>query len=135
MAIMAHLPNKWRSGDVWIEHSSNYRRFDAYLLPPAQAAEIAEELKLPATADEWLADRGRELDRRLKRFAHRLAGGKVEGVAFENGKLSITPVRADTSPSAENLSARIADLMQRVRITELLNKVARETGSSRHSPT
>jgi len=34
-ATMAHLRNKWRSGDLWVERSSNYRRFDAYLLPPA----------------------------------------------------------------------------------------------------
>jgi len=52
----------------------------------------------------------------------------VDGVTFEGGKLSITPVRADTSPPAENLAARIEGLMPRVRITELLHEVARETG-------
>jgi TnpA family transposase len=127
-AVLAHLRNKWRSGDVWIERSANYRRFDSYLLPPAQVAPIAAGLKLPATADEWLADRGRELDRRLKRFAHRLGRGEVEGVSFENGKLSISPVRADESVVAKQLAARIDGMMPRVRITELLHEVARSTG-------
>jgi hypothetical protein len=127
-AVLAHLRNKWRSGDVWIERSANYRRFDSYLLPPAQVAPIAAGLKLPATADEWLADRGRELDRRLKRFAHRLGRGEIEGVSFENGKLSISPVRADESAAAKQLAARIDSLMPRVRITELLHEVARSTG-------
>lgn len=127
-AVLAHLRNKWRSGDVWIERSANYRRFDSYLLPPAQVAPIAAGLKLPATADEWLADRGRELDRRLKRFAHRLGRGEVEGVSFENGKLSISPVRADESVAAKQLAARIDGMMPRVRITEHLHEVARSTG-------
>ncbi len=125
--VMAHLRNKWRSGDVWVERSANYRKFDSYMLPAAAAAPIAAELKLPATADEWLADRGRELDWRLKRFAHRLARGKVEGVTFTDGKLSIAPVRADKSAAAKALAARIDGLMPRVRITELLHEVARAT--------
>ncbi|WP_425524262.1 DUF4158 domain-containing protein [Brucella anthropi] len=32
-AMLAHLRNKLRSGDVWVERSSAYRRFDSYLLP------------------------------------------------------------------------------------------------------
>ena len=127
-AVLAHLRNKWRSGDVWVERPANYRRFDSYLLPQTEVAPIAAGLKLPATADEWLADRGRELDWRLKRFAHRLERGQVEGVSFENGKLSISPVRADESAAAKQLAARIDSLMPRVRITELLHEVARSTG-------
>lgn len=125
--IMAHLRNKWRSGDVWVDRSSNYRKFDSYMLTSAEAAPIVADLKLPATADEWLADRGRELDRRLKRFAHGLARDKVEGVTLKDGKLSIAPVRADKSAAAKALAARIDGLMPRVRITELLHEVARAT--------
>jgi TnpA family transposase len=127
-ATMAHLRNKWRSGDVWVERSSNYRRFDAYLLPASEVPPIAAALKLPLTADEWLTGRARELDRRLKRFAHSLARNTVEGVTFDASKLSITPVRADRDPAAEILAARIDTLMPRVRITELLHEVSRETG-------
>ena len=127
-AMMAHLRNKWRSGDVWVERSSNYRRFDSYLLPANAVAPIAATLKLPATADEWLDGRARELDLRLKRFAQSLANGKIEGVSLDDGKLSISPVRADRDPAAENLAARIDALMPRVRITELLHEVTRETG-------
>jgi len=127
-ATMAHLRNKLRSGDVWVERSANYRRFDSYLLPTAEVALIAAGLGLPATADEWIADRARELDWRLKRFAHRRARGKAEGVSLENGKLSITPVRASNPDGVDALASRIDGLMPRVRITELLHEVAGETG-------
>jgi hypothetical protein len=78
-AVLAALRDKLRSGDVWVEGSPNYRRFDSYLLPPAAVPAIAAELGLPATADEWLARRGAELDRRLKRFARQLQRGELDG--------------------------------------------------------
>jgi hypothetical protein len=84
-AVFATLRDKLRSGDIWVEQSSNYRHFDSYLLPLAAVPPIATELGLPATADEWLAARGRDLDRRLKRFARRLRRGELEGVECATG--------------------------------------------------
>jgi TnpA family transposase len=127
-AVMAHARNKWRSGDIWVEGSTNYRRFDSYLLPQNQVAPIASELQLPATADEWIKTRAVELDWRLKGFASRLAKGKLDGVRLEGGKLSITPVRGIERPDVLALTAKIDSLMPHVRITELLHDVAKQTG-------
>ena len=93
-AVFATLRDKLRSGDIWVEQSSDYRHFDSYLLPPATVPAIATELGLPTTADEWLAARGRELDHRLKRFARRLRRGELEGVELRDGRLRVAPVKA-----------------------------------------
>ena len=127
-AVFATLRDKLRSGDVWVERSSNYRRFDSYLLPPAAVPAIAAELGLPATADEWLAARGAELDRRLKRFARRLRRGELEGVELRDGRLHVAPVKAATPPEADALADRIDAMLPRVRITEVLHEVNRATG-------
>ncbi len=127
-AVLATLRDKLRSGDIWVERSSNYRRFDSYLLPAAAVPAVAAELKLPATADEWLATKGQELDRRLKRFARRLQKGELEGVEFQDGRLHITPVKATTTPEARAFADGIEAMMPRVRITELLHEVNRATG-------
>lgn len=74
------------------------RSFDGQL--PAVAVAAAAELKLPATADEWLATRGQELDRRLKHFARRRQRGDLEGVEFNDGRVIVTPVKATTTPEA-----------------------------------
>jgi hypothetical protein len=124
---MAHVRNKLRSGDFWVEQSSNYRQFNSYLLPSNKVAPIAGALGLPATADEWLEGRARDLDVRLKRFAARLEKGQVEGVSLVKGKLSIAPVRADEPKHAKVLAEKITALLPRVRITELLHEVARDT--------
>ena len=126
--MLAHLRNKLWSGDIWVERSSSYRRFDSYLLSSGEAATIARELGLPASAGSWLESRRRQLDWRLKRFAQLLSRGKLDGVTLLDGKLSVMPVRANAPPEAEELAERIDQMMPRARITEILHEVARDTG-------
>jgi hypothetical protein len=92
--VLATLRNKLRSGDVWVERSANYRRFDSYLLPPAAVPKVVADLGLPASADEWLASRRQELDKRLRRFAESLRRGTLAGVEMRDGQLHVTPVKA-----------------------------------------
>ena len=128
IATIAHLRNKLRSGDVWVERSVGYRRFDSYLLSEPKAKPIVSALGLPPTASEWLEQRGRELDWRLKKFAQRLKRDALEGVRFRDGRLQISPVRTIATPDAEALANRLDAMMPRIRITELLHEVAQETG-------
>jgi hypothetical protein len=128
MAVLATLRDKLRSGDIWVERSSSYRRFDSYLLPPSAVPAAAAELGLPATADEWLTTKAAELDRRLKRFARRLQRDELEGVEFRDGRLQVSPVKASITPEARAFADGIEAMMPRVRITELLHEVNRATG-------
>ena len=128
IATIAHLRNKLRSGDVWVERSAGYRRFDSYLLSEPKAKLIVSALGLPSSADEWLEQRGRELDWRLKKFAQRLKRDALEGVRYRDGRLQISPVRTIATPDAEDLADRLDAMMPRIRITELLHEVAQDTG-------
>lgn len=128
IGVLAHLRNKLRSGDVWVERSAGYRRFDSYLLGETDAAPIAAGLGLPPTADAWLEERGRQLDWRLRKFAQRLKHGDLDGVRFDDGRLQISPVRSTVPPAAEALADRLDGMMPRIRIAELLHEVARSSG-------
>ena len=127
-ATLAHVRNKLRSGDVWVDRSSSYRRFDSYLIPAAAATPIAKGLGLPDSADEWLNSRATLLDERLKSFERRLRKGQLEGVAMVGDRLRITPISNTTPPDAKALAERLYGLLPRIRVTELLHEVARETG-------
>lgn len=127
-AVLATLRDRLRSGDVWVERSSNYRRFDAYLLPRAAVSEAAAELGLPATADAWLAAQGKELDRRLRRFARRLRQGELEGVEWRDERLHVAPVRTSSPPEARAFADAIEAMLPAARITEVLHDVSRTTG-------
>jgi Tn3 transposase DDE domain len=127
-AVLATLRDKLRSGDVWVERSVNYRRFDSYLLPQVAVPKVIAELGLPVRADEWLASRRQELDKRLKRFAQSVRRGVLDGVEMRDGRLHVTPVKASAPPDARGFADRIDALMPPVRITELLHEVNRATG-------
>src|SRR3546814_8816900 len=89
---------------------------------------IVSALGLPPTAGEWLEQRGRELDWRLKKFAQRLKRDALEGVRYRDDRLQISPVRTIATPDAEALADRLDAMMPRIRITALLHEVAPETG-------
>lgn len=127
-AVVATLRDRLRSGDVWIEGTRAYRRFDDYLLAKLDADALAAELSIDLDADAYLAERAQVLDFRLKRFARLLSKGRLEGVALVGGKLSVTPIKASTPDEVRGLDRAIDDLMPRVRITELLREVDAHTG-------
>ena len=127
-AVLATLRDKLRSGDIWVERSSNYRRFDSYLLPAAAVPAAAAELGLPATADEWLAARGQELDDRLRRFSHQLRRGELEGVELRDGRLHLASVKAAMPPEARAFADRLDAMLPVARITEVLHEVSQPTG-------
>jgi hypothetical protein len=127
-AVLATLRDKLRSGDIWVERSSSYRSFDSYLLPAVAVPAVAADLGLPATAEQWLAMKAAELDRRLKRFVRRLQRDGLDGVEFRDGRLHVAPVKATATPEARTFADRIEAMMPYVRIAELLHEVNQDTG-------
>src|SRR5579859_4906676 len=127
-AVLGTLRDKLRSGDIWVERSSSYRSFDSYLLPNAAVKAVTADLCLPATAEEWLATKAIELDRRLKRFARCLQRGELDGVEFDGGRLRVAPVKATATAEARAFADRMEALMPSVRITELLHEANQDTG-------
>ena len=128
IAIMATLRDRLRAGDVWIEGTRNYQRFDAYLLGRRDAAKVADVLPVDSNAASYLADRARNLDWRLRRFAKQLKTNKLEGVSLERDRLKLQQMPPVTPPEAEALDRKLDTLLPRVRITELLLEVAERTG-------
>ena len=127
-AVLATLRDRLRSGDVWIERTRNYQRFDEYLLPPADVTTAAAGLPVTTDVDAYIAERAKTLDFRLRRFVRLLTKGKLEGVELRDVKLYVAPLPAITPPEAEKLDRTLDDLQPRIRITELLNDVHRMTG-------
>ena len=126
--MVATLRDRLRAGDVWVEGSRDYRRFDAYLPPADEAEPVLAESGLQTDGGAWLADRRNRLNRRLAEVGAKLARGRLEGVRLENGRLRITPHDAVTPPAGERLDRAIDVLMPRIRITDLLWEVNVRTG-------
>lgn len=111
-----------------MERSAGYRRFDSYLLSAPQTAPVATALSLPSIADNWLSERSREPDQRLKKFAQQLKRNGLPAKRFNDGKLQISPVRATVPEEVKVLADRLDAMTPNIRITELLHEVAGDTG-------
>jgi hypothetical protein len=127
-AVMASLRGGLRSGDVWVDGARNYQKFDAYLLPGSDVRADGSELPIEGGVETYVADRGRLLDARLRRFSSLLRRGRLEGVEIRQDELHVAANTAVTPPAAEALDREIDGLLPLVRITELLKEVDDRTG-------
>jgi hypothetical protein len=122
-AVVSTLRDRLRAGDVWVDGSREYRRFDSYLMPRDTAETVMRDAGFKTDPDAWLADRRSMLAKRLDQVDRALKRNALIGVRIERGRLKIIPHDAVTPPAAVRLERAIDAVMPRIRITELLWEV------------
>ncbi len=128
VAVLVHLRERLRAGDIWVDGSRAWRSFEDYLLPrPIFALMRAEGrlgLAIPDSFAEWRAERTATLDAKLKELAK---GGRrqhaIPDAAISDKGLSISPIREEDRDGIVALSRRLYILVPRIGITSLLAEV------------
>ena len=127
VAVIVHLRDRLRAGDIWVEGSRAWRQFEDYLLPPATFSIMRAEnrlgLGLPNDGATWLAARGAVLQARLQELATEATAGRLTDATITDAGLSISPIRREQQDDARTLSSRLYSLMPCIRITDLLAEV------------
>ena len=118
IAVLFHIRDAFRSGDIWLAGSRRYGDLKQLLVPP-QAIEQTARLAVPLRPGEW-----------LKEFGRAARTGTIPGGIIENGKLHIDKLRADTPEGAEDLVLDLYQQLPPARITDLLLEVDERTGFS-----
>lgn len=127
-AVVSTLRDRLRAGDVWVDGSREYRRFDSYLIPRDKAETAMRDVGFETNPEAWLANRRATLAERLGQVDHTLKRNALTGVRIERERLKITPHDTVTPPAALPLERAIDAVMPRIRITELLWEVNAQTG-------
>ena len=133
-ATLLALRDRLRAGDVWVEGSRQWRAVEDQLIPLALFAAMRDAgplpVAVPATAEEYLAERRALLDRRLTEVAAKAEADRLEDVRIGRGELKVSPLKAATPEEAETLVRRLYGMVPAVRVTDLLVEVDRWTGFS-----
>ncbi|MGD7428241.1 Tn3 family transposase, partial [Ralstonia pseudosolanacearum] len=126
-AVLSHLREAFRSGDIWLAHSRRYADLKQALVP-VEAAQATPRLTVPFDPESWLEDRKARLTDGLDRLAKAARSGTIPGGSIENGILKIDRLTSAVPEAAEALVLDLYDRLPAVRITDLLLEVDNATG-------
>ncbi len=127
VAVMSHLRDAFRSGDIWLAHSRCYGDLKQALVP-IEAARATPRLTVPFDPEEWLNDRKARMADGLNRLALAAKSGTIPGGSIENGILKIGRLSADVPAEANELVLDLYRRLPDVRITDMLLDVEKATG-------
>ena len=127
VAVLSHLRDAFRSGDIWLAHSRRYSDLKQALVP-IEVAKATPRLTVPFDPEEWLNDRKARMADGLKRLAAAAKAGAIPGGAIENGILKLDRLTADVPEEADELVLDLYRRLPDVRITDMLLEVDKATG-------
>ena len=127
VAVMFHLRDAFRSGDIWLAHSRRYADLKQALVP-IEAAKATPRLTVPFESDAWIADRKARLADGLARLAKAARNGAIPGGSIENGVLKIDRLSSAVPKEADELVLDLYRRLPAVRITDLLLEVDNDIG-------
>ena len=127
VAVLFHLRDAFRSGDIWLPQSRRYADLTQTLVPMA-TARATSRLVMPFEPVDWLAERKARMAEGLDRLARAARHGAIPGGSIENGVLTIERLTSAVPAEADDLVLDLYQRLPEIRITDLLLEVDEATG-------
>lgn len=127
VAVLSHLRDAFRSGDIWLPHSRRYADVKDALVPLA-AVQNTPRLSVPYEPTQWLDERKSRMAEGLDRLAKAARRGAIPGGSIENGSLKLDRLTADVPAEADQLVLDLYRRLPDVRITDIMLDVDQATG-------
>jgi hypothetical protein len=127
VAVMSHLRDAFRSGDIWLENSRRYGDLKQALVS-IEAAKATPRLTVPFDSEAWLNDRKARMADGLRRLALAAKAGVIPGGSIENGILKIDRLTAAVPAEADELVLDLYRRLPDVRITDMLLEADKAIG-------
>lgn len=127
VAVLFHLREAFRSGDVWLAHSRRYGDLKEALVS-AEVARASPKLVTPLEPDTWLADCWARMSNALRRLARAANAGAIPGGSIDDGVLKIDRLTAAVPEVADAMVLDLYKRLSETRVTDLLLEVDDEVG-------
>ena len=122
-AVLFHLRDAFRAGDVWLARSRRYGDIRKALLSAPAVADADRSLPVPASPHDWLAERRFALDEGLRRLAAAARARVIAGGSIEDSMLRVEKTEGAVPDGAADLVADLYRRMPDARITDILLEV------------
>ena len=122
VAVLFHLRDAFRSGDIWLAQSRRYGDLKDALVPIA-AARVTVTLVTPFDPAEWLDDRKVRMTDALERLAQAARTGAIPGGAIVDGVLKTDRLTASVPAEADELVLDLYRRLPDMRITDIMLEV------------
>ena len=122
-AVLFHLRDAFRAGDVWLARSRRYGDIRKALLSAPAVTAADRSLPAPASPHDWLAERRFALDEGLRRLAAAARAGAIAGGSIEDSVLRVERTEGAVPDGAAALVADLYRRMPEARITDILLEV------------
>ncbi len=127
IAVLFHLRDALRAGDVWLNNSRRYGDLKQVLVPTKEVRQISR-LAVPFQASVWLSDRQLRLEASLETLSQSARLGTIPGGVIEKGILQLEKLKRDIPEGADELVLDLYKRLPDVRITNILTEVDKATG-------
>ena len=122
VAVLFHLRNGFRSGDLWLPHSRGYGDPTQALVALPKSRNDAA-LAVPFEFEAWLADRQARMACGLDRLAKATCTGAIPAGVIRDGGLNIERLAARNPEGADELILDLYKRLPETRITDILMEV------------
>ena len=119
VAVLFHLRDAFRSGDVWLAQSRRYGDLKDALVPAA-AAQASARLAVPFYPAEWITERKLRMASALDRLAKAAKADAIPGGSIVDGVLKVGRLTTAVPAEAEELALDLHRRLPDVRITDLM---------------
>ena len=122
-AVLFHLRDAFRAGDLWLAKSRRYGDIRKTLLSAPAVVGPDRSLPVPASPKDWLDERKSALDDGLRRLDAAARAGTIAGDSIDEGMLRIERTEAAVPDGAGDLVTDLYQLVPDTRITDILLEV------------
>ena len=127
VAVLSHLRDGFRSGDLWLPRSRRHGD-PTQALVPLPTSTIDTALAVPLDVGVWLADRQAWMALGLERLAKAARTASIPGGVIRDGGLNIDRLTAEAPEGVDELILDLYKRLPETRITDLLVEVDDEVG-------
>ncbi|MEM9046809.1 MAG: Tn3 family transposase [Pseudomonadota bacterium] len=127
VAVLFHIRDAFRSGDIWLEQSERFADLTKSLVPGSTVL-TSSRLAVPHDVHDWLEEKKHDMAVAMKGLGQTARKGLLPHASIEAGSLKVDRLPASVPVGADQLVLDLYAEMPEARITDIMLSVDTDVG-------